>query len=89
MQYEGGAFSEENFSQIFFRLPSTVDRSEKINKYLTSVHLKPFHVHINNLGENFNPPLNFGRSAVVSYMRKVAEELRKPEKKCRRIIIFD
>ena len=88
MQYEGGAFSEENFSQIFFYLPSTVDRSEKINKYLTSVHLKPFHVHISDLGENLNPPLNFGRSAVVSYMRKVAEELTKPEKKCRRIFIF-
>ena len=31
MQYEGGAFSEEDFSQIFFYLPSTVDRSEKIS----------------------------------------------------------
>ena len=74
MQYEDGAFSEENFSQIFFYLPSTVDRSEKINKYLTSVHLKPFHVDISSLGENFNPALNFDRSAVVSYMKKVAEQ---------------
>ena len=74
MQYEGAAFSEENFSQIFFYLPSTVDRSEKINKYLTSVHLKPFHVDISSLGENFNPALNFDRSAVVSYMKKVAEQ---------------
>ena len=74
MQYEGGAFSEENFSQIFFYLPSTVDRSEKINKHLTSVHLKPFHMHISDLGENFSPALNFDRSAVVSYMRKVAEQ---------------
>ena len=74
MQYEGGAFSEEHFSQIFFYLPSTVDNSEKINKYLTSVHLKPFHVDISSLGENFNPALNFDRSAVVSYMKKVAEQ---------------
>ena len=74
MQYVGGAFSEENFSQIFFYLPSTVDRSEKTNKYLTSVHLKPFHVDISFLGENFNPALNFDRSAVVSYMKKVAEQ---------------
>ena len=74
MQYEGGAFSEEHFSQIFFYLPSTVDNSEKINKYLTSVHLKPFHVDISSLGKNFNPALNFGRSVVVSYMKKVAEQ---------------
>ena len=40
MQYEGGAFSEEIFSKIFFYIRSTVDKSEKINKYLTSVHLK-------------------------------------------------
>ena len=74
MQYEGGAFSEEDFSQIFLYLLLTVDRSEKINKYLTSVHLKPFHVDISSLGENFNPALNFDRSAVVSYMKKVAEQ---------------
>ena len=40
MQYEGGAFSDEIFSKIFFYIRSTVDKSEKINKYLTSVHLK-------------------------------------------------
>ena len=39
MQYEGGAFDEQKFSKLFFYLPSTVDRNEKINKYLTSVHL--------------------------------------------------
>ena len=69
MQYEGGAFS-----QIFFYLPSTVDRSEKINKYLTSVHLKPFHVKPSDLGENFNPAIEFDRAAVVTYMKKVAEQ---------------
>ena len=74
MQYEGGAFSDKDFSQIFFYLPSTIDRGEKINKYPTSVHLKPFHVDISSLGKNFNPALNFDRSAVVSYMKKVAEQ---------------
>ena len=70
MQYEGSAFS-----QIFFYLPSTVDRSEKFNKYLTSVHLKPFHVKPSDLGENFNPATEFDRAAVVvTYMKKVAEQ---------------
>ena len=41
---------------------------------MTLVHLKPFHVDISSLGENFNPALNFDRSAVVSYMKKVAEQ---------------
>ena len=29
---------------------------------------------ISSLGENFNPALNFDRSAVVSYMKKVPEQ---------------
>ena len=52
MQYEGGAFNEQKFSKLFFYLPATVDRNEKINKYLTSVHLKPFHVDSAVFGEN-------------------------------------
>ena len=56
-------------------MPSTVDRSEKINKYLTSVHLKPFRVECSCLGKNFNPAdLNFDRAAVVAYMKRVAEQ---------------
>ena len=74
MQYEGGAFSEESFYKIFFYLPSTVDRSEKIKEYLTSVHLKPYHVNPSDLGENFNPAIEFDRAAVVRYMKKVAEQ---------------
>ena len=74
MQYEGGAFSEEIFPKIFFYFRSTVDRSEKINKYLTYVHLKPFHINPSNLEENFNPAIEFDRAAVVSYMKKVAEK---------------
>ena len=74
MQYEGGAFFEESFSKIFFYLLSTVDRSEKIDKYLTSIHLKPYHLNPSSLGENFNPAIEFDRAAVVSYMKRVTEQ---------------
>ena len=73
-QFEGGVFCEGDFSKLFFYLPSTIDRCEEINKYLTSVYLKPFHVSISELGEDFNPALSFDRDAVVSYMKKVAEQ---------------
>ena len=71
MQYEGGVFNEQEHSNISFYLPSTVDRN-KINKYLSSVHLKPFSVDPSIFGENFNPVNITDRSAVVSYMSKVA-----------------
>ena len=64
-QFEGGALNEEDFSKIFFYLPSTVDRCEKINKYMTSVYLRTFNVDINDLGEDFNPALSFDRAAAV------------------------
>ena len=73
-QHEDGVFSEEDFSRLFFYLSSTIDRSEEINEYLTSIYLKPYHVHISDLGEDFNPALSFDRAAVVSYMKKVAEQ---------------
>ena len=75
-QYEDRVFSEEGFSRLFFYLPSTIDRSEEINKYLTSVYLKPYHVSISDLGEDFNPALAlaFDRAAVVRHMKKVAEQ---------------
>ena len=31
-QFEGGTLEEKDFSDVFFYLPSTVDRCEKINK---------------------------------------------------------
>ena len=74
MQYEGGVFSEQKHSDIFFYLPSTVDRNEKINKYLSSVNLKPFAVDPSVFGEGFNPANITDRSAVVSYMSKVAHQ---------------
>ena len=73
-QFQGGVYFEEDFSKLFFYLPSTLDRCEKINKYLTFVYLKPFRVNINDLGEDFNPALSFDRAAVVSYMKKVTEQ---------------
>ena len=71
MQYEGGVFNEQEHSNISFYLPSTVDRN-KINKYLSSVHLKPFSVDPSVFGENFNPVNITNRSAIISYMSKVA-----------------
>ena len=74
-KYEGGAFSDQLSSRIFFCLPSTVDRNEKIMKHLTWVYLKPFNVNHESIGENFDPSSNdFNRQSVISYMRKVAEQ---------------
>ena len=36
--------------------------------------MKPFHVHIDDLGKDFNPALSFDRVAVVSYLKKVAKQ---------------
>lgn len=70
--YESGAFDEQEFSKLYFYLQSTVDRNEKINKYLTSVHLKPFDVDSENFGEKFNPadPDSFNRESIVSYIKE-------------------
>ena len=73
MQYEAGVFYGQKHSNIYFYLPATVDRNEKINKYLSSVHLKPFAVNPDDIAEDFNPAdLNLNRSAVVEYMKRVA-----------------
>ena len=71
--FEGGVLMEQDHSEVFFYLPSTVDRSEEINKCMTSIHLKPFNVNISNLGENFNPVQSFDRASVVNFMKKVAK----------------
>ena len=73
-QYEGGVFLEQDFSKIFFYLPSTVDRCEEINKYLTSGYLKPYRVDISDLGEGFNPSMSFDRVPMVKCMKKIAEQ---------------
>ena len=73
-RFEAGALSEQDYSKVFFYLPSTVDRCEEINKYMASVFLRPFIVNVKDLGDDFNPAVSFDRAAVVSYMKKVAEQ---------------
>ena len=74
-QYEGGAFDEQKCFDIYFYLPSTLDRNEKINKYLSSVDLKPFAVNPLNFGEGFNPAdPDFDRSVVVSFIKRKAQQ---------------
>ena len=73
MQYEGGVFDGAKYSNIYFYLPSAANRNEKINKYLSLVHLKPFAVNPADIAEGFNPvDPNLNRSAVVKYMKRVA-----------------
>ena len=72
MQYEGGDFNTQDFSQTYFYLPSTVDRNEKINKYMGSVNLKSFAISHTEFGGQFNPAdFDFDRSVVVELMKKV------------------
>ena len=73
-QLEGGVLNEQNFSKTLFYLLCTVNRCEEINKYTTSVYLRPFNVNITDLGEDFNPALSFDRAAVIKYMEKVPEQ---------------
>lgn len=47
--------------------------NEKINKYFSSVHLKPFEVNLTDIYKDFNPAdPNLNRSAVVKLMKKMA-----------------
>ena len=60
---------------LLFYLPSTVDRNEKIMKYLISAYLKPFNVNHETISENFDPSsIDFDREAIISYMKKVTEQ---------------
>ena len=73
LQYERGVFDEQKHCNLFFHLPSTVDRNEKTNKYLSSVNLKPFAVNPTDIYKDFNPAdPNLNRSAVVEFMKKLA-----------------
>ena len=81
LQYESRAFTETDSSNIFFFLPSTVDRIEKINKYLGSVNLNAIDIDISEFGENFDPSkLDFNiterediRKLVLKVLQKVAD----------------
>ena len=73
-QFEAGALEEKEFSEVFFYLPSTVDRSEDINKYMTMVHLRPVVVYLKDFGADLNPAEHFDRGVVVTLMKKIAEQ---------------
>ena len=55
IQYKSGAFSETDFSNVFFFLPSTTDRIEEINRYVKSVNLSPTDIDASDFGPNFDP----------------------------------
>lgn len=76
MQYEWEDFEAQEFSKLYFYSPSTVDRNEKINQYLTSVNLKPFDIDLEVFGESFNPADSnfFDCNAIISYMKRVADQ---------------
>ena len=71
MQYGGGAL-DSDLSKTFFYLPSTVDRNEKINKYLNSVNLKPMTINHKEFGEDFDPSNWDLDRNVVEVLKKVA-----------------
>ena len=81
IQYESGAFGETGSSNIFFFLPSTVDRIEKISKYLGSVNLNVTDINIDEFGQNFDPPKldvktterEGVRQSVLKVLKKIAE----------------
>ena len=80
VQDESGAFGT-NFSNTFFFLPPTVDRIEKINKYLGSVNHNVVDIDKNELGENFNPSVlysmgderNAARKSILNVLKKVVD----------------
>ena len=75
MQYEVGAFDEQKFSKLFFIYLQPLTETKNINKYLTSVHFKPFHIDRAIFGEKLNPAdPDFDKASVISYMKKVAQQ---------------
>ena len=82
IQYESGAFGETDISNIFFFLPSIVDRIEEIiNKYLGSVNLNAIDINIDKFGQNFDPSKldvkttesENVRKSVLRVLKKIAE----------------
>lgn len=74
-QYEAGVMNEQDFSKIYFYLPLTVDRCEKVNKYMTSVYLKPVYIESNNFGENLlNDNFKVNRELILVQMKKIAKQ---------------
>ena len=55
IQYKAGALSDTDFSNIFFFIPATTDRTETINRYMNSVNLMPIDIGSSEFGEDFDP----------------------------------
>ena len=81
IQYESGAFDGTDSSNIFFFLPSTIDRIDKINKYLGSVNLNANDINIDEFGQNFDPSKldvkttekKGVRKSILKILKKIAE----------------
>ena len=81
IQYESGAFGGTDSSNISFFLPSTVDRIDKIKKYLISVNLNANDINIAEFGQNFDPSKldvktterKGVRKLVLKVLKKIAE----------------
>ena len=79
IQYEFGAYSEIDFSNVFFFLPCTVDRVEEINQQ--SINLSAIDIDISDFDKNLNPSkVDFAnpekeelRKSVLKVLRKVAD----------------
>ena len=78
IQYESGAFAETDSSNIFFFLPSTVDRIEEINRYLGSANLNAVDIDISEFVEKFDlSMLDYDSSEKENIIRSVLKVLRK------------
>ena len=77
IQYDPSAFAEIDSSNIFFLLPSTVDRIEEINKYLGSVNLNAIDIDANEFGEKLDPAkLDFSNSERENIKKSVLKVLK-------------
>ena len=78
IQYESGAFAKTDSSNIFFFLPSTVDRIEEINRYLGSANLNAADIDISEFVEKFDlSMLDYDSSEKENIIRSVLKVLRK------------
>ena len=57
VQFESGGL-QTTFSRVYYFLPSTTDRSEKINRYLGSVNISPIDVPENTFETENNVTLD-------------------------------
>ena len=78
IQCERGAFSETDFSNVFFFLPSTTDRIEDINRYIGSVNVSPIDTDVSDFGPNSDPSrLDYARPQKEGTRESVLKVLKK------------